>query len=763
MGKGKAKAARRPPGQREKRGAAARPVPAQPHPGGGYGMTIHGGGEPPDNLEDLHPALQDLPPGGQVNVIIGDRPAEDATLVGELKQDIRASDGAVLPEGTPVWLDPVQGSLEERAAARQAMPRARETLQVPDGPFIRPVTARRDVIIPPVTPGRGRGMLAVRVPDEEPRMRELPGQAGIPAAYKATGLPPGAAGRVAEYRDALQQGAVPAAFAARRKILTEGGLGVPRPARDPGGVLQALEAEQAGLAERLAQGLTKEELAELAPAIARAAAAGGVPAGKQLTFTTGADGELVLIEDDPGAGEAGAQPDHGTVVRTGAGPAPEGAVPVTPAESRKASQAHARHGKDRGRTIVVRGDDGGRRGDRKREKRAPRVVTVPESGQDMGPVTRATLAHVPHRTADDPLVLALRPSDVLNTHVQLASLMAHPSAEILYYYGRFIEQTLTEAAAGDPAAAREYWQGMFWPAADSRQWCGILARMLQAGRTYEITAEMCEKVAAQYEADLKAESYLIEETDLPWPAGFAWLDAPLVFTDKFGRTGMNRVISWGPEYASYAGRPRAGVRIVCWSWYDDRDSYWSERTAAAMLRQGGLSLAHSIVVPLGIWHDVQRQDGMPTQDDTVRWTRVLWRILCSEIAETAPAPHIERHVAKRALRSLRHDQVHVVTLRRKYYIDSGGVRHRNVDWSCRWVVGGEEGFWRHSRRDADWEEANKSFDENGRRRRHHAFPDETREHCATCGAKIVHVGAFIKGPKGAPLRETAKTVFVLRR
>jgi hypothetical protein len=177
---------------------------------------------------------------------------------------------------------------------------------------------------------------------------------------------------------------------------------------------------------------------------------------------------------------------------------------------------------------------------------------------------------------------------------------------------------------------------------------------------------------------------------------------------------------------------------------------------------GGLGMAHAISFPYNARLNVRRDaQGRATQDDTIRWVRTLWKVLSSEISATRTTDHIERHVRKRALKSLRHGEVVVVTLRRKHYVSDGEGGHQARIYTCQWPV---NGFWRHSRRDADWEETHIERDENGRRTRHHAVPDEFKECCGICGAPVSWVGTYTKGPAGAPWKDDAnRTVYRLAR
>ena len=721
------RARKRNPAQRSGR-RVADPRPARRD--GGYGLTVHGTAEPYDT-GNLHPSLRGLGPDDEIDVII--TPDDDAApppgggeLLGTLRRPMTGDDGRILSEGARVWRD-LRTPAERRAAGATKFGEFTDD----PGELINPagvqLQAPEDVILDIGRPGPGSRTAIAGGPHDEPRV-------------------------VADYRQQLEQDAVPAAFRARRKAA--GGS-----AAD---LVQALEEESEGLAARLARGLSAEELAELAPQIARAASIGGVAPGK-YSFTTGQPepgGEIVVSGPPPGPGLA-TESVPATLVTGGDAPALEhaGLQPgdiIAPAQPIGYMSAGIPVPEGAGRSP----DD---------QVWRPRVTTQPREEMSLGPVTAAVLDRVRHIEAGDPAILDLRPSEVLAMHTDLADLMANPHEKVLRYYHWFMERTIGEAhTAGGAERAREYWEGMFWPATTAREWTTILARLLRSARTYKVTAEMVDKVTEQYAEDLASGWYAVDEDDLPWPAGFAWLDAPLTFTDKFGKEGWNRAVSWGQEYLALGSmnprdsRRAPGARIVSWSWHDDRDSYWTPDTGTSIQEMGGLAMAHAISFPYRARLNVKRDaQGRATQDDTIRWVRTLWKVLSSEISATRSDVHIERHVRKRALRSLRHGEVHVVTLRRKHYVSDGEGGHQARIYTCRWPV---NGFWRHSRRDADWEDAHHTYDEHGRRTRHHATPDETREYCAICGAPVSWIGTFVKGPPGAPWKDDAnRTVFVLRR
>lgn len=119
-----------------------------------------------------------------------------------------------------------------------------------------------------------------------------------------------------------------------------------------------------------------------------------------------------------------------------------------------------------------------------------------------------------------------------------------------------------------------------------------------------------------------------------------------------------------------------------------------------------------------------------------RFIECLWTMMGQTIAKTARV--VERHAAKRARRAgmtaPAEAGVRVVTLRREALPAEAGertVEHRQVDWSCRWLVGSADGGHWHKYRTR-----------NGIERR--------------------WVGVYEKGPPDKPLR-FSKPVYKLTR
>jgi len=304
----------------------------------------------------------------------------------------------------------------------------------------------------------------------------------------------------------------------------------------------------------------------------------------------------------------------------------------------------------------------------------------------------------------EPAVLSPRPGELLDLHADLARRHAYPDPGLLRYYDKRIAQTTPGRTA-----------------ASGRELAAIFARMLAQARTYQVTADMAQTVTAACRGG--SPDFRVQPGMLPWPAGFAWLDWPLEYTAPDGQQGSYRAVSWGPGESSSA-------LIAAWN---------PDET-------GRLVAVQSAPAPYGAIITDSRDITLPGRIGMIRFARTLWHFLSAEIAVSSPAPDVDRHARRRALRSLRHGEVHVVTLRRRKPLAPETDGHRVVHWSCRWPV---NGFWRHVRRSPDHP-------------LHHAVPDAAREHCTGCGMKVRFVPAFLKGPPGLPLK-SERQLYKLKR
>jgi hypothetical protein len=332
--------------------------------------------------------------------------------------------------------------------------------------------------------------------------------------------------------------------------------------------------------------------------------------------------------------------------------------------------------------------------------------------------------------------LPLHSSQVIDIQAELQARLARRDPAWSDYLFAFIEDSLKRGVT-DAADAYDKWGVMFQPARNGDEFCGLLSRQLAMARTYHVTGKMTNMVGAVYEKTASEVSSFATE-DVPWPAGFAWLDKPVALKDKHGRVAMNRALSWNMERARYTGIRGTipAVRITCWSGWGDQDEYWTPETGQLMRDMGGLSLAHCIIIPFGQEFRPlaeRRADGS-APDDISRWLHALWLMLESEVVTLRRAGDVERHAAARAQRSLNHKDVTVVLLRRSTVCEAadGEPGRRWVDFTHRWPV---QGFWRHHRKQG-----------------HHAVPDQSRESCLSCGGGISWVRPHLRGPADKPLQ-----------
>lgn len=333
--------------------------------------------------------------------------------------------------------------------------------------------------------------------------------------------------------------------------------------------------------------------------------------------------------------------------------------------------------------------------------------------------------------------LPLRPSQVIDLHAAMTDTLTRQDPHVLGYFSYFMEDVLSKAEGKEDAY--EKWGAMFQPARTAREYAQVLARQLAQARTYQVSSRMVDAVDAIYEKT-GSEAYSFQAEDVPWPSGFVYLDKPVSLRDRWGKTAMNRALSWNLEVARIQGTKdpgRPAVRIVCWSWWDDRDEYWTPETGERMRQlMNGLSFAHSVILPFDTPYRplTERREAGIQFDDVARWLHALWLVMESEIVTHRRASDVERHVAKRAQKSLNHKDVTVVVLRRSMAkeLEEGEPGHRYIDWTHRWVV---QGFWRHQRKQT-----------------HHAAPDQFREHCVVCGIRISWVRPHLRGPSDKPLQ-----------
>jgi hypothetical protein len=347
------------------------------------------------------------------------------------------------------------------------------------------------------------------------------------------------------------------------------------------------------------------------------------------------------------------------------------------------------------------------------------------------------------------------PREVLDAHTTLYERLRYPPEPVVEFYRQFFTDKALRSLQNDGDLLQP-WLQMFVPARDENAFLELIRRPLYEAPTYQVSADIVAAVTATYEATISRGASL-SAADLPSPTGFAWLDNPLVLTDAGGFTIVTRAISWGPQHVTEdfmdgkwppeGDSGRHGVRLTSYAHVDDEDSMTDPESAARMRSFGmQLSISHSAFVPYTLPLAVRTHDGDVTHDDIFRWAHVLWMFMGTEIVASARPP-VERPSRRRAQRTLNTADVNVVTLRR-IRLNGAEVSHRDIDWSCRWIVQA------HERHLGSYEHLAKP---------HHAKVTGGGRHCLVCGLPTTHIRAYVKGPDGLPLKAVPETVFRVAR
>jgi hypothetical protein len=164
------------------------------------------------------------------------------------------------------------------------------------------------------------------------------------------------------------------------------------------------------------------------------------------------------------------------------------------------------------------------------------------------------------------------------------------------------------------------------------------------------------------------------------------------------------------------------------------------------LRLGELQFVHIMAIPFGE-RFAARLNGEPcgtvadVADSALHYVHVIWQLMCAEITAQTRR-RADRSTRRRIRKSVRHDLVTVVTLRRARTREGTGPETplNHVDWTCRWLV---SGHWRHV--ESYTTQHHRPICDTG-------TPGEPR--CITCGARITWIRPFIKGPEDKPFRRT---------
>lgn len=716
---------------------------------------------------------------GETSVIIqhgGDeKPAGATRLLGVLNEDGITADGSVVPAGSKVWAsNETPDRMRARLGAGQSTvmtfsggtDRFPLRLRVVDegtqrsGPARAPGMTKVD-IGKPAPLGQSRTAVGdVSSVDQDMAMQvRHHGQPGRKRPGRRVPLIP------PEYSSATNQ-----AFAGQTDPALAG-------TNIPEEILARMARSSPGLAERLGQGLTKHELAEMAPVIAKAMQDAGAESG---TYTFTGRGERPAEGEDLPEGwhlrhEPPADPETRHEIRQPGGPSlivtddmsaiPDGAADLVIEDLDPEMD-------DEGRILI--GSQAQIRAYHQRAAELDERVRKYRRSEGRPPGSQADAEAIMVQTA-------WNADSVLD---QLAWLVHHyrkPSdllADYLAYHIRDSQEQDSRATAhyypidltGGPADIPE-----------GRQLAQLLAKGLGDAEPYQVTGPMCTQMRDLFDLNKDQIPLRLSEGELPAPAGFAWLDRPWLLHLGGGYWLPVRAVSW-----DCTSRPVAGengvlarwvdcVRVTMWLLLADESAFrrWEggddQARTDKMANQIGRLVPQSIeLMPF----DMELTPSPRFREQAAQvlgLLHILWMYLGTELPKSRPVVPAAPAVRKRVARTLKHDRIHIITLRKFSYIGDPLPRFpRLVNWSCRWDV---KEHHRHI------DEYDDGTDEKGRRRRHKAKPasrvgavlDDDHDICGVCLANgqtvritLVH-GPYWKGPTNKPIRVKDRTLNRLSR
>jgi hypothetical protein len=347
------------------------------------------------------------------------------------------------------------------------------------------------------------------------------------------------------------------------------------------------------------------------------------------------------------------------------------------------------------------------------------------------------------------------PREVLDAHTTLYERLKYPPPLLTDFYASFFsEKAIRSMEKPDGGELLSRWLQMLAPARDERDFLSMVGRPLYGAPTYQVTGTIVDAVTATYEASA-GKGIWLQEGEVPTETGFAWLDEPVVLTDAGGFSIATRALSWSPQtipeeflQGEWPQRgSRRGLRLTSYSHVDDTDSISVPEMADRMRAIGmPLSISHSSYISYGTQFQARRLSEEVTSDDIIHWAHTLWMFMGTEIVTTA-RPQVERPARRRAQRSVGVSEVNVVTLRRVRHGDTE-LAHKDIDWSCRWIV---QAHPRHVGSYAGIADP------------HHAKVSGPGQPCQVCGLPTTHVRAYVKGPDGMPLKAVPETVYRVAR
>lgn len=353
----------------------------------------------------------------------------------------------------------------------------------------------------------------------------------------------------------------------------------------------------------------------------------------------------------------------------------------------------------------------------------------------------------------------MTPAEILDIHADIAGQLRNPSWSL----SDFIRQYMNDQQVVPDTKGAVYYpvRGTVgkYRHEDAAAFCRVLGLALLNAPTYEVTSEFV-RAALEIRTD-EERLHILGAEELPGPSGFIWLDEPWLRrgsedlpadTPHSGEWDHYvRALSWSTSTVPLRGGTTAeAIRLCLWNTLEDehrlgRVSTIPPKTRDDLVNSGqllgesqydflqregpALYLVFTDFLPL----DQQLTAGAGAAGAALllRLIHNLWMLLGTTIARSEPAP-IPRATRRRAARILTSPEIRVVTLRRMVS-DRENEGHREVDWSCRWLV---QGHYRHFEK-----------------QEHRVVPDKERAHCLVCGVRITKfIKPYIKGPDGAPLK-----------
>jgi len=346
-------------------------------------------------------------------------------------------------------------------------------------------------------------------------------------------------------------------------------------------------------------------------------------------------------------------------------------------------------------------------------------------------------------------------AEVMRQHADLTTRWREPGDELLKFIEAFASDVRKKRG---PSAAGS----MFAPMTTTRivePWVREVGRDLFTARVFQVSAEMCDVTTALYQKTA-AKVTRINNAALPARSGFAWLDEPVLLTDRRGKKAATRVMSWNVTSLPVVPGTIEVVpwlRVVFWAdtrVADDFSNDWVDGVLKHSEKKiGRIQLQHPIMIPLDTEFTVEsrftsvNEGTSPLADNAVAWLHGLFMLLGTEVAALQPS-FLHKTAAAAAKKRVKHPQVTVVTLRRaSQAVDAVENRQpRDVDWSCCWLV---QDHYRHL----------SAYEVE----QHFAVPvPEDESSCAICGGRITWVKPHVKGPDGKPFK-IGGTVYRLSR